>query len=164
MLFLEEVLSASLEDYLETIAHLIDEHRVARAKDIAKRLDVRASSVTSALQALAARKLINYAPYDVITLTSKGRGVAQDVIARHNALFDFMVKVLAIDSKEAEQSACALEHAISRNVLNRLIQFVKFSESCPELNISWDNNNGYFCGSCNSNEVCVGLKRGASNE
>ena len=46
-------LSASLEDYLEAIFHIEKSRRVARAKDIARRLNVKGSSVTGALQALA---------------------------------------------------------------------------------------------------------------
>ncbi len=42
-------LSASQEDYLEAIFHISEEKMAARAKDIAKYLDVKASSVTGAL-------------------------------------------------------------------------------------------------------------------
>ena len=94
-------LSASLEDYIEAIFHIVAEKQVARGKEIAKRLKVSNASVTEALRALSKRELINYEPYEVITLTDKGREVAEDVIRRHEALKDFFVKVLAIDEKIA---------------------------------------------------------------
>ncbi len=65
------VLSASLEDYLEAIFQIVAEKPAARVKDIAKKLNVAGPSVTGALQALTERKLINYAPYELITLTPK---------------------------------------------------------------------------------------------
>jgi DtxR family Mn-dependent transcriptional regulator len=43
-------LSASLEDYLEAIFHIVAEKQAARVKDIAKRLSVNNSSVTGGSQ------------------------------------------------------------------------------------------------------------------
>lgn len=40
-------LSESLEDYIEAMFHLVAEKRVARTKDIAARLGVKAASVNS---------------------------------------------------------------------------------------------------------------------
>ncbi len=124
-------LSASLEDYIEAIAHIVDEKKVARGKEIAKRLKVSRASVTEALRALSKKGLVNYEPYEVITLTEKGMVVAEDVIRRHEALKEFFVKVLAIDDSIAEESACRIEHAAPPEVIERLIHFVKFIEVCP---------------------------------
>ncbi len=124
-------LSASLEDYIEAIAHIVHEKKVARGKEIAKRLQVSRASVTEALRALSKKGLVNYEPYEVITLTEKGKEVAADVIRRHEALKDFFVKVLAIDLAIAEESACRIEHAAPPEVIDRLIRFVKFIEICP---------------------------------
>ena len=44
-------LSASLEDYIEAIYHIVAEKQVARGKDIAARLNVSGASVTEALRA-----------------------------------------------------------------------------------------------------------------
>ena len=76
----EMVLSKSLEDYLEVIYHIVVVEQAAKAKDIAQKMQVKASSVTGALRQLAERDLVNYSPYDQITLTRKGMEVAQDVV------------------------------------------------------------------------------------
>ncbi|MFC1676128.1 metal-dependent transcriptional regulator [Planctomycetota bacterium] len=55
-----EQLSASLEDYLEAIFWIIQSKGATRAKDIAAKLSVKASSVTGALQALSEKKYVNY--------------------------------------------------------------------------------------------------------
>ena len=124
-------LSASLEDYIEAIAHIVNEKKVARGKEIAKRLKVSRASVTEALRALSKKGLVNYEPYEVITLTSKGTEVAEDVIRRHDALKEFFVKVLAIDDTIAEQGACRIEHAAPPEVIERLIRFVEFIDTSP---------------------------------
>ncbi|MDM8522888.1 metal-dependent transcriptional regulator [Desulfococcaceae bacterium HSG8] len=130
-------LSASLEDYLEAIFHIVSEKKAARAKDIAKRLRVNNSSVTGALRSLAEKGFINYAPYDVVTLTPKGNELAEDIVRKHEALQDFFVNVLCIDSSEAEEAACKMEHAVSRTILDRLIRFMEFVESCPRGGEDW---------------------------
>lgn len=119
-------LSASLEDYLEAIYHIEKRKQAARAKDIGASLNVKGSSVTGALQALAERKLVNYAPYDVITLTGKGRSLARDVVSRHQVLRKFFVDVLDVEEEVAEKAACGMEHSVPRRIFERLIRFVEY--------------------------------------
>ncbi len=126
-----DALTASMEDYLEAIYHIVRQKQAARAKDIARRLEVNNSSVTGALRTLSEKGFINYAPYDVITLTPKGRQHAEDVVRRHEALMDFFTKVLCVDPQEASEAACKMEHAVSGTILKRLIRFVEFLEICP---------------------------------
>lgn len=125
------ILSASLEDYIEVIYHIITEKQVARSKDIATRLDVSRASVTEALRTLSKKGLINYAPYEPITLTNSGRTTAEDVIFRHDALKRFFIEVLAIDGKTAEEGACKVEHAAPPEVISRMISFIDFLQACP---------------------------------
>ncbi|MBN1269007.1 MAG: metal-dependent transcriptional regulator [Kiritimatiellae bacterium] len=126
-------LSESLEDYLEAILHIVAEKQAARAKDIAERLGVSNASVTSALHSLSEKKLVNHAPYDIVTLTREGNEIAEGIVRRHEALRDFFVKVLAVDEKEAEECACKMEHSVPDNVLERFISFLEFAEGCPPV-------------------------------
>ncbi len=124
-------LSASLEDYIEAIYHIIDEKLVARSKEIAARLNVSRASVTEALRALAKKGLINYEPYEAITMTELGKEIAEEVIFKHNSLKKFFIQVLAIDSEIAEEAACKIEHAAPQEVINRMVSFTKFLKVCP---------------------------------
>lgn len=150
----DQALSASLEDYLETIYHLVAEKQVARARDIAKLMKVSNSSVTGALQALGERKLINYAPYEVITLTAKGKTIAAGVVRRHQVLCDFFVKVLSVEQAEAEEAACSMEHSLSPTIMERLIRFVEFTEACPVGGARWNEGVGYQCKHGHDLEQC----------
>ena len=138
-------LTASLEDYLEAIFQIVEDKQAVRAKDIGERLEVGRSSVTGALHALADRELINYAPYDVITLTDSGRAMAEEIVRRHEVLRDFFVKVLSVAPGEAEEAACKMEHAISEAVLERFVEFVEFVDRCPEGGAQWREGIGYTC-------------------
>jgi DtxR family transcriptional regulator, Mn-dependent transcriptional regulator len=141
----DATLSASLEDYLETIYRIVLEKQAARAKDIADRLRVHRSSVTNALRALSERSLINYAPYDIVTLTDEGRKAGADIARRHDVLKDFFVKVLAIEPKLADTAACQMEHAIPKAVFQRFIEFVDYIEVCPRGGTKWIKGFGYYC-------------------
>jgi len=138
-------LSASLENYLEAIYLLIEQNKVARSKDIANRLEINRSSVTVGLQALRDRNLINYEPYEFITLTEEGRKIAANVVHRHNTLKEFFINVLSIDEAEADEAACRMEHGISKNITNRLMDFAHYFNICPNAKVKWVESIGYTC-------------------
>ena len=138
--------SASLEDYLEAIYHTVEAKGAARAKDIVLRMGVHNSSVTQALRALSEKELVNYAPYDTVTLTESGKTIAKDVVYRHETLRDFLTKILGLPAQEADEGACRMEHAVSTPIIERLVQFVEYYEKCPVADIRWDETMGYFCG------------------
>jgi len=122
-------ISASLEDYLEAIYWLVREQRVARSKDIADRLNVSKPSVTGALRQLTAAGYINYDPYSFVTLTAEGERAARRVVERHEALADFLHRVLGVDPATADENACRMEHAIDNAVLVKLTEFIRFVDS-----------------------------------
>ncbi len=127
-------ITPSQEDYLEAIYHTVEAKGAARAKDIGLAMGVHGSSVTQALRALAQKKLINYAPYDLITLTDDGLTVARDVVKRHETLAKFLHSVLGLDKKAADEGACRMEHAIDELILDRLVKFVEnYETSCREV-------------------------------
>jgi len=147
-------LSASLEDYLETIYLIVQERQAVRAKDIAAQLGVKAPSVTGALRILSEKNLINYAPYDIITLTSEGEQIARDVVKRHRTLHHFLKQILGLDEQEAQEGACRLEHAISPEILQRLISFIAFVQQCPRVGTQWIREFDSFCTRGTMGEKC----------
>ncbi|MDY0186970.1 MAG: DtxR family transcriptional regulator [Syntrophus sp. (in: bacteria)] len=153
-MILTDTLTASLEDYLEAIFQIIAEKQAVRPKDIARRLKVSNASVTGALRSLAEKKLINYAPYDVISLTTDGKTAARDVIRRHEVLRDFFVKVLAVEETNADQAACQMEHSIPRDILERFIQFAEFIEVCPRGGSKWIAGFSHHCDQGDTEENC----------
>lgn len=130
-------LSESLEDYLEVILKLEQSQKVARAKDIAERMEVQRGSVTSALKNLKEKKLINYEPYSFITLTPKGKKLAKEITHRHAVLRDFLLMILQLDEETAELTACRMEHVIDNKSLEKLLFFFDFIYKCPRTGKDW---------------------------
>jgi DtxR family Mn-dependent transcriptional regulator len=125
-----EELSSTLEDYLETIYCLEEEKRVARPRDIAEAQGVARSTVTAALQSLSEKGLINYEPYELITLTEEGREKAQRLDSRHRIMRDFLENILGLEPERADETACGMEHAVERDVLERFTCFLAFMRRC----------------------------------
>lgn len=139
------VLSASLEDYLEIIYHLVEKNRVARVRDISARMNVNMSSVTGALRQLSSHDLVYYEPYQVITLTEAGLVRARELVRRHNVLKKFLLNVLSLDPALAEDNAHRMEHAVDAETLERLVRFAEFVERCPRGGRQWIKSFRSFC-------------------
>lgn len=122
----KNVLSASLEDYVEVIFNLAEADEVVRSKDIAGALGVARPSVTSALKLLAEKGLVNYKRYGYITLTDTGRRTAADIARKHDIINTFLVEVLCVEPTTAQVAACKAEHALGGTVISKLLRFVEF--------------------------------------
>lgn len=150
----ENKLSSSLEDYLEAIYWQCQEKSFAQANKIAESLDVGKSSVSWALNHLSQKDLINYKPYEPITLTDKGFNIAKRIASRHQDIKDFLTDVLAINENVAEENACRLEHVIDHGVMRRMKQFWTFLQECPRLGTDWIKGFGYFCDHGRNHDTC----------
>lgn len=122
--FVKEKLTSSLEDYLEVICNYIDANKVVRAIDISKELNVSRASVTEALKKLAGKKLLIYDRYGSITMTEEGLKEARNVVVRHTTLQKFFEEIIGLDKIEASQNACRVEHVISEQAFNKIVEFV----------------------------------------
>ena len=140
-------LTESMENYLETILALEEDHKVARAKEIAERLEIQRGSVTGGLKSLAEKGLINYEPYSYITLTPQGKKIAREVARRHDVLRYFLLNILRVDPKAADENACRMEHAIDGTVLERLVCFIEYIHTCPRAGDQWLDAFVEYCNS-----------------
>ena len=152
-------LTESMENYLEVILELEKENKVARAKDIAEKLQIQRGSVTGALKALGKKGLINYKPYSFITLSDSGKKVAKEITYRHEVLENFLTSVLRVDSEIAKDTACRMEHAIDGNTLERLVCFIDYLHLCPRAGKDWLESFINYCSTGdidrNSCEICI---------
>lgn len=118
-------LSASKQDYLETILDYSVEDRLVRSIDIARELGVSRASVNKSLGVLKESGLIEHEHYGDVKLTEKGLKFARQVRSRHNTLKLFLTTILNVSPETAEIDACKMEHAISRETANKLEEYLK---------------------------------------
>ncbi|NMB41121.1 MAG: metal-dependent transcriptional regulator [Firmicutes bacterium] len=125
-------LSAAMQDYLEVILDLSRQKGTVRVTDIAKRLDLTKASVSQALNQLREQEFIFQEHYGPVELTALGKKYALIVRYRHEVLRSFLVKVLGIDQQAAEKDACLMEHVISSETTERLVDFLIENGYCPD--------------------------------
>lgn len=121
---MNELLSATVENYLLTIYNLEKEKKVARPKDICLRQNVAKSTVTAALQCLASKGLLNYQPYEPVTLTASGLKRAKQLFLRKKVLFDFLNNIMLLPGELADETSDTMVHSMNPQVLRRFVCFI----------------------------------------
>ncbi len=102
----------SAENYLETILMLERSQGAVRSIDIAAALSFSKPSVSRAVRLLREDAYIFVDRQGYITLTDKGRAVAERILERHTLLTRYFV-ALGVDEATAQQDACRVEHDLS---------------------------------------------------
>mgnify|MGYP003544499079 CR=1 FL=1 len=100
------------EDYLETILVLHNRKGEVRSIDIAAELDYSKPSVSVAMKNLRERECITVDKNGYITLTEKGREIAERVYERH-VLFTNWLTSMGVPEDIAAEDACRIEHCLS---------------------------------------------------
>ena len=116
-------LTRALEDYLECIYILNLKNLEVRITDISNFLKTSKPSVNRAVKLLCAKGYVIHEKYAKITLTNKGKEVAKEIYFRHESICNFFIKSLGISPKTAETDACKIEHIISPETLERLVEY-----------------------------------------
>jgi Mn-dependent DtxR family transcriptional regulator len=83
-----------------------------RSIDIVNELKYSKPSVSVAMKNLRTKGYIAIDAEGYITLTEKGRKIADSMYERHVAISDWLI-FLGVDKKTAVQDACKMEHAMS---------------------------------------------------
>jgi DtxR family transcriptional regulator, Mn-dependent transcriptional regulator len=136
--------TASMEDYLETIALLKEEGKPVTVTAISKAMGVKKSSVNWALTKLSVTGLVLHEKYGDVEFTAEGASIAKDVYQRHEILRRFLVDILNVDPDTANNDACRMEHVLSRDSLSRLEKFIDFVLSCPRGDPEWLKGFNYY--------------------
>jgi len=112
-----------MEDYLKSIYYLQNktDERV-RTSVLAEYIDVEQSSVTSMMKKLAERDLVQYEPYQGVTLTETGVPIALEIIRHHRLLERYLTDHLEYDWAEVHDEADRLEHHISSQFADRIAE------------------------------------------
>lgn len=109
----------SAENYLETILVLENRRGNVRSIDIAAELEFSKPSVSVAMKNLRVQDCILVDQDGFITLTEKGRQIAERIYERHT-LFTRWLTALGVDEKTAAEDACRIEHVISEETFQAI--------------------------------------------
>src|SRR5215468_4327662 len=130
----EEPLSATVEEYLETVYNMSMEDEVVIGARLAEKFQVAPPSVTEMLKRLVRDGYIEMDDRRQVTLTAQGQELAEAVLRRHRLTERFLVDMLGMEWHQVHEEACRLEHFISGAVETRVIASLNNPTTCPHGN------------------------------
>ncbi|MGX8850636.1 metal-dependent transcriptional regulator [Amedibacillus sp. YH-ame10] len=116
-------LGESLEDYLETLLILEEQHGKIRCVDVATLMQVSKPSVNKAMNVLKEKGYVLQESYGDIHFTKSGKTLAIEIYNRHKTITKFLHEVLGVDEKTADEEACHIEHVISEETFQKIASF-----------------------------------------
>jgi DtxR family manganese transport transcriptional regulator len=111
------------QDYVEAIAQLEKERNECRVRDLARRFAVSHVTVNRALARLKRDGYVDTEPYAPVTLTDKGRSLAEFSQKRHEIVYRFLL-TLGVSERTASIDAEGIEHHVSDETLRLMQGFV----------------------------------------
>lgn len=130
----EEPLSATVEEYLETIYNMSAENEPVIGARLAEKFRVSAPTVTEMLKRLVRDGYIQMDQKRTVTLTEAGYQAAEAVLRRHRLTERFLVDMLGMQWHQVHEEACRLEHFISGAVEARVVASLNHPTTCPHGN------------------------------
>ena len=126
-----EKTSVSQEDYLKAIWEIVQEEQVPISARLAEDLDVTPPAVTAALKRMTRDGFLRVARDGRIELTARGREIAQHLVLRHRLAEKLLTEVIGLQWSRAHEEAERLEHGISPEVAELLLERFGRESSCP---------------------------------
>lgn len=131
-----DMLTASMEDYLEMIYRLSQDIGFTRVHDLAEGLNVQPPSATRMIQKLSELNLVKYEKYGIIVLTDEGKEMGDALLKRHNTIERFL-KLLGCKHGILEETE-KIEHTISNETLEYMGDFICFVKERPDIISDFD--------------------------
>lgn len=113
----------SAENYLETILELEKAKGNVRSIDVANHLGFSKPSVSVAMKAFREEGYVTVDGDGNLSLTEKGRAVAERVFERHNIIAKALI-LLGVDEETALADSCKIEHDLSEETFRKIKEHV----------------------------------------
>jgi DtxR family Mn-dependent transcriptional regulator len=125
------VLSSSMEDYLEMVYRLCQSKGYTRTGDLAQALNVQPSSASAMVHKLSAKGYIQCHKYGTIELTERGKELGSYLLDRHTVIADFLGLIGVSAGLLAETEK--IEHNVSYETVERIRQLVMYFKANPQV-------------------------------
>jgi DtxR family Mn-dependent transcriptional regulator len=128
------MMSQAEENYLKALFKLTSEiagKEEAGTNELADVLEVTPATVNNMLKKLKEKQFVVYEKYGKITLTSKGKALAVEIIRKHRLWETFLYEKLNFTWDEVHEVAEQLEHIKSVKLIEQLERFLNFPQTDP---------------------------------
>lgn len=127
-------LTVSKGDYLKAIAEAESEEGPVIAATVARWLGITPPAVALALRRLRRDRVVEVGPKGVISLTTAGREIADKLRTRHHLVERMLHEILGMEWYKVHEEAERLEHSVSEDLEERLIEKLGPDGPCPHGN------------------------------
>ncbi len=148
--------SVVTENYLQAIYKLGERKEAVSPTRLAEVMDVSVATAVGTVKRLTRQDMVEVASNKEVSLTIKGREVAESVVRRHRLAERMLIEMLGLEWYKAHREAHRLEHAISPDVERKMVEALGY----PETNPYGQPIPGY----CNSHQKIRPLADGAQGE
>jgi DtxR family Mn-dependent transcriptional regulator len=124
-------LTKSERETLKAVYRLTTGDEPAHTGDLADRLEVSPSTVTTTVKRLADRGLVEHRLYKGVELTGRGKREAVSAIRRHRIVERFLADMLGYAWNEADRLATSFEHDLPQEVEDRIFIALDRPATCP---------------------------------
>ncbi len=125
-----EMVEANTLEY-KILLQFSREMRSLRPGDLAKRLDVRHSTVNSALQRMETLQLLKWNHYGVIELLGKGKDALKHIDVHLHLIATFLIETLNYSAEDAHDESLRLAPHFSCTMIKRICDKYGHPRSCP---------------------------------
>jgi DtxR family transcriptional regulator, Mn-dependent transcriptional regulator len=126
-----EQLTEATQEYLEIIYWMYEAGIERTQANLARALQVSQPSASEMLRRLTAEDLVERDDHKLIHFTTKGREVAEAIVARHRLVEAYLVKVMGIPWDDVHEEAHAMEHSISPRLEAKMLEMIGPVRTCP---------------------------------
>lgn len=126
---------AHVEEYLGAIYRLRESSKAQLPLSSLQRyLKYTPISIHEMVQKLEKKSLVNYTPYNGVTLTKEGERLASAIVRSHRIWECFLTDSLSLEWDQAHEIAGRLEHAAPEIVTEKIADFLEDPQQCPHGN------------------------------
>jgi DtxR family transcriptional regulator, Mn-dependent transcriptional regulator len=127
------MLSYTEENYLKALLKITLDSNIDEVgtNELATVLLIKPATANNMLKKLKEKELVDYEKYGKITLTSKGKKNAMEVIRKHRLWETFLYEKLEFSWDEVHEVAEQLEHIHSQKLIDKLDKFLDYPEFDP---------------------------------
>lgn len=147
-------LSPSHEHYLRALWEVRGRRGYARLSDVARELGVTPPTISVGLKPLVARGLVTHDDHRFLLLTASGERIAREVHHRFAVVGAFLRDVLGVTEERALHEACLLEHDVSADTAERLLDLIKLLRDDHELRELLQRRFAEYHRSCRPADEC----------
>lgn len=121
----------AIEDYLKIIYDLQKQGMEVSTTALSDKLGVAPASITGMVKKLASLKLVNYKPYQGVTLTIEGERIALQTIRHHRLVESYLSETLDLSWDEVHREAEKWEHVLSDEMEQRIDERLGYPKADP---------------------------------